>query len=345
MSRRVYWVGFAALAVIAALAVYVATQVSPSDLAGSGDLSVKAASVPSLAPAKGWLNSPPLGPSDLKGKVVVYDFWTYSCINCQRTLPHLRALYDRYRADGLVIVGIHAPEFDFEKDHGNVSRAVQQLGVTWPVAFDDDMAIWNSFGNNYWPEEYLTDRDGRLRQVYIGEGRYDEKENDVRTLLGVATNAPRAGQSGADVQQNPTQTPEIHTGLAFDGGQFSSSPEPYQGGTQTFSAPNPVRQDTFALQGPWTVQSQSVDAADASSALVLQYRATEVNVVAGPGAAGGVVHVAVEIDGTVTTTLDVGADDLYHAVVNGPSGSHTLVLRPDRPGLQVFAFTFGLPSG
>src|SRR3954451_4840090 len=156
VTRRLYLVAFVALSVIAGLSVFVATRVEPKSLGSPGDLSVKAQSVPPLAPAKGWINSAPLSPDALRGKVVVYDFWTYSCVNCVRTLPHVRALYDRYRSDGLVVVGIHSPEFDFERNHDNVGRAVQQLRVTWPVALDDDMALWNAFANNYWPEEYLT---------------------------------------------------------------------------------------------------------------------------------------------------------------------------------------------
>ncbi len=148
MNRRLYLVAAAALAVIAGVSIYVATTVDPSDISQNSDLTVLADSVPSVVAARGWINSPPLGREELAGKVVLYDFWTYSCINCQRTLPHLKALYDRYKTDGLVIVGIHSPEFDFEKDHGNVERAVARYGVTWPVALDDDMAIWNAFDNH-----------------------------------------------------------------------------------------------------------------------------------------------------------------------------------------------------
>ena len=147
-------------------------------------------SSPSGAPApelhaKGWLNSPPLSAGDLAGKVVVYDFWTYSCVNCVRTLPYLRSWHDRYRDDGLVIVGVHSPEFDFEKDHGNVEQAVSRLKVTWPVALDDDMAIWDDFDNRYWPAKWITDRQGRIRYFHAGEGNYAETENVIRTLLGV----------------------------------------------------------------------------------------------------------------------------------------------------------------
>jgi thiol-disulfide isomerase/thioredoxin len=340
VNRRLYLVAAAALAVIAGVSVYVATTVDPTDIARTGDLSVIENSVPSVTAARGWLNSPPLARADLAGKVVLYDFWTYSCINCQRTLPHLRALYDRYKGDGLVIIGVHSPEFDFEKDHDNVARAVERYGVTWPVALDDDMAIWNAFGNQYWPEEYLTDRDGRLRAVRYGEGAYDDKENDVRTLLGVAANAPRAAPAGADQIVTAALTPEIHFGLLFGGASLSSSPEPLTAGTQTYSVPDPVPEDRYALSGSWTTTDQGIETKDLNSTLVLRYQGAEVNLVAGTSG-GAPIDVAVELDGAPLTTLTVLDDDLYHVVTNGSSGYHTLRFRPRAAGLQAFAFTFG----
>jgi thiol-disulfide isomerase/thioredoxin len=339
MNRRLYLIAAVALIVIAGLSIYVATTVKPQDIARRGDLTVVADSVPSVVAAKGWLNSPPLGRAELAGKVVLYDFWTYSCINCQRTLPHLRALYDRYRGDGLVLIGVHTPEFDFEKDHDNVARAVTHYGVTWPVAFDDDMAIWNSFANQAWPAEYLTDRQGRLRQVRFGEGDYDDKENDVRTLLGVPSGAPRAAAVGADQIVSAAITPEIHLGLAFGGGQLSSSPERLTKGTQVYSLPNPVPQDTFALLGLWAATDQGIGSADTNVAFVLRYRGAEVNLVAGGTAP---VTVLVELDGAPFTSLTVTEHDLYNVINDGPSGYHTLTFRPQGPArLEAFAFTFG----
>jgi thiol-disulfide isomerase/thioredoxin len=339
MNRRLYLVAAAALAVIAAVSIYVATTVEPQDIAQNTDLHVIADSVPSVVAAKGWINSAPLGPADLTGKVVLYDFWTYSCVNCQNTLPHLKALYDRYASDGLVIIGIHSPEFDFERDHGNVQRAVERYGVTWPVALDDDMAIWNAFSNTYWPEEYLTDREGRLRNVSFGEGDYDGKENRLRTVLGIAADAPRAAPAGGDPVLTAALTKEIHFGTAFGGAQFNASPEGSANGTQSYSLPNPLPQDTYALQGTWSITDQGAEAADASGLLVLRYRGKEVNLVAGAGSTP--IGVVVELDGAPLTTLSVTDHDLYHVVTNGPSDYHTLTFRPQAAGLQIFAFTFG----
>jgi hypothetical protein len=234
---------------------------------------------------------------------------------------------------------VHSPEFDFEKDHGNVARAVTRYGVTWPVAFDDDMAIWNSFANQAWPAEYLTDREGRLRQVRFGEGDYDDKENDVRTLLGIPVGAPRAAAVGADQIVSAAITPEIHFGLAFGGEQLNSSPERLTKGLQPYSLPDPVPQDTFALRGGWIALDQNIESTDTGAGLVLRYRGAEVNLVAGADAP---VNVDVELDGAPLTTLTVMEHDLYNVVSNGPSGYHTLVLAPRGPtSVKLFAFTFG----
>jgi thiol-disulfide isomerase/thioredoxin len=338
MNRRLYLVAAAALAVIAGVSVYVATTVEPKDISQNSDLSVIEDSVPSVVAANGWINSPPLARSDLAGKVVLYDFWTYSCVNCQRTLPHLRALYDRYKADGLEIIGVHSPEFDFERDHDNVARAVQQYGVTWPVALDDDMAIWNAFSNMYWPQEYLTDREGRLRQVHFGEGEYDTKENEIRTLLGVAADAPRAVPAGGEPVLTAALTKEVHFGLAFGGAEFNASPEKSTKGTQSYSLPDPLPENRFGLQGMWSILDQGAETADTSGVLELRYRGAEVNLVAGSAAPANVI---VELDGAPLTTLTVMEHDLYRVVTDGPSGYHTLTFRTQSIGLQVFAFTFG----
>lgn len=340
MNRRLYLAAAVALAVIAGVSVYIATTVAPKDIADNHDLLVLADSVPPVsAGAADWLNSDPLTPADLKGKVVLYDFWTYSCVNCVRTLPHLRALYDRYKSDGLVIVGIHSPEFDFEKDHDNVANAVRRLGVTWPVALDDHMDIWNAFANQYWPAEYLVDQQGRLRNARFGEGDYDDKENDVRTLLGVPASAPRASAAGTEPVITAAVTSEMHFGLAFDGRSRCSSPEPLTMGTRAYTLPDPVQQDTFALQGNWSVTGQSAVAADADAIFVLRYRGGQVNLVAGSDAP---VALDVDLDGAPLPPVTVGDRDLYKILDNGPEGYHTLTFRPHHAGFEAYAFTFGV---
>src|SRR5205085_1277398 len=193
MSRRAYLLIAAGLAAVAVASVVVATRSNPRLVAG-GDPDVASSPVRNGAPAlrpRGWINSRPLERADLSGKIVLYDFWTYSCVNCVRTLPYVRAWYERYRRDGLVVVGVHSPEFDFEKDHDNVAKAVRKLRVTWPVALDDDHRVWDQFANQYWPAKYLFDRGNRLQLVHFGEGDYSHTEDVIRRLLGIDPRSPR----------------------------------------------------------------------------------------------------------------------------------------------------------
>ena len=207
-----------ALVVVAMLAVLVGTHTDPNKVAGPVDISNLKDYGPAPAlDANGWINSPPLTPADLKGKVVLYDIWTYSCINCQRTFPYVRSWFDRYTANGLVIVGIHSPEFDFEKVHKNVEAAVKRDDVTWPVALDDDMTIWNAFKNNVWPADYVADRNGNIRYKSVGEGDYTNTENVIRKLLGVAASTPRAqvAVTKADSTSKQNSNPETYLGLQY----------------------------------------------------------------------------------------------------------------------------------
>jgi thiol-disulfide isomerase/thioredoxin len=367
VNRRPYVIALVLLVVIAGLAVFVATRTDPTTVGGTRsvgaatDLPVLANEVPSLAGGSGWLGSPPLAQADLAGKVVIYDFWTYSCVNCVRTIPHLKALYDRYHAQGLEIVGIHSPEFDFEKDHGNVSRAIGDLGVTWPVLLDDDMHVWNAFGNRYWPAEYLADQQGRVRSEHFGEGDYSLKEDEVRALLGVDKAAPRADDLAVGATPTAAQTPEIHFGTDF-GAELYSATRPYPTGSSTFVLPDELDPNTFALGGQWTIDGQAATTASADATLAIRYQAGEVNIVLGlaatpSGAANAAVPVVVELDGAPVpeasrpegmtvddqgrTIVSVAAHDLFRLVRAGPSGYHTLTLRSPVAGLQAYAFTFG----
>ena len=367
MDRRPYLVALVLLVAIAGLAVFVATRTDPSTVGGTRtvgaatDLPVLENEVPSIAGGRGWLGSPPLEAADLTGKVVIYDFWTYSCVNCVRTIPHLQALYDRYHAQGLEIIGIHSPEFDFEKDHGNVSRAIAELGVTWPVLLDDDMHVWNAFGNRYWPAEYLADQQGRVRSAHFGEGDYSLKEDEVRALLGVDKSEPRADDLAVGATPTAQQTPEIHLGTAF-GAELYSAVRPYAAGPGSFTVPDDLDANTFALGGQWTVDGQAATTASPDAVLALRYQAAEVNVVLGldetpSGAAPAPVTVVIELDGAPVpeaarpdgmtvdgegrTVVAVAAHDLFRLVRAGPTAYHTLTLRPQAAGVQAYAFTFG----
>jgi hypothetical protein len=268
-----------------------------------------------------------------------------------RTLPYLRAWYDRYHADGLEIVGVHSPEFDFEKRRANVERAVEKLKVTWPVALDPDLKVWNAFGNQYWPAKYVVDRQGRLRFFHPGEGNYDQVEDVLRELLGVDPHSPRADDGGNDTKSPPTpepQTPETYVGGArgttvSPQGLQDPDKDGEQGGKARFTVPKHIPDDAFALDGRWSIEAESATALEAGAAIVLDYHGSEVNLVlaTGGGPDAKPSTVTVTIDDGQPRRVDVGAPDLVNLVKDGPSGRHTLRVEADAPGLSAYAFTFG----
>ena len=359
MSRRAYLFGAVVLVAVAIVAVMVARSTDPSSI--SGTTNVKSASdlpviekgpAPSLAPGKGWLNSKPLTPADLKGKVVVYDFWTYSCVNCVRTLPYVESWYQRYAKDGLVVVGVHSPEFDFEKIHHNVAAAVKKLGVTYPVVFDDDMDIWNEFSNQYWPAKYITDTSGSLRYEHFGEGEYSATESVIRALLHIKKDAPKAVDPRKQ-QESLTAaiTPETYLGAERGDPQSQN----LNNGDQHFTLPDNIEHNRYALGGTWNVNSQYLQSTDAKETLALRYQGGEVNLVM-DRLGTNVVTAVVELDGKPVpalargasiserdgaTVVDVNAADLYGLIKNGPKGDHTLTISPQAAGVQAYAFTFG----
>ena len=357
-ARLRYGLPAAALALISVGAVLVAARTDPGRLGGRStdphNLPVGKSAGP-LDGANGWINTPPLLPGDLAGKVVVYDFWTYSCVNCVRTLPYLRAWHERYTRDGVVIVGVHSPEFDFEHVRANVEAAVRRLGVTWPVAVDNDKTIWDTFRNAYWPAKYVADREGKIRYNHIGEGAYEETEDVLRSLLGVDPASPRAAvPSGRDDGDPPAAagdriTPETYLGTTR--GTAGARP-----GLITYPEPGPLLTGECRLVGPWGAEQQKVTAAAAGAAIVLAYRSREVNLVMTPPR-GGAVDVQVEIDGrplppglrTVDTVVDgsgatyvhVDHDGLYRLVLSPEVAEHTVRLTARQPEVAAFAFTFG----
>jgi thiol-disulfide isomerase/thioredoxin len=356
VNRRLYLIVAVALVAVAVAAVIAARHTNPSQLAGQVDPNhLPVGPTAPAVTAKGWVNSAPLNQAELAGKVVVYDFWTYSCVNCVRTIPYVRAWYERYRADGLVVIGVHSPEFDFEKNHGNVTRAVKELDVTWPVAFDDNMATWNAFQNQYWPADYIADRSSHLRYNHFGEGDYDQTESIIRALLGLPASAPRASRSGTPTgtgSAQPTQadiTPETYLGT--ERGTANG-----QSGTATYPDPGTPPVSSARLAGTWTSTSQYVQATAAGSGIVLHYQAREVNLVLQPPQSGP-VNLRVDLDGkplpphyrTAQTMVDdqghtfvrVTAADLYRIVLGPEAEGHVLRLTALQPGIEAFAFTFG----
>jgi cytochrome c biogenesis protein CcdA/thiol-disulfide isomerase/thioredoxin len=288
---------------------------------------------PDVRGISAWINGPKLNLSRLRGKVVLLDFWTYSCINCLRTLPYLEKWDGLYRKEGLVILGVHTPEFAFEHDLGNVKRAVRDLGVRYPVALDNDYRTWTAYGNRAWPAHYLIDQTGRVREIHIGEGDYDRTERNIRLLL-------EAGDSGslprdvADPDRTPRdlRTPETYLGYLRIG-NYTGSPlrtdEP-----ATYAFPPGQAGDTFAYAGTWTVEGERIVAGRAAK-LRLHFLARRVYLVlAGRGT------VVVKLDGVKRKAVRVKEDRLYELVSQRTSRDGLLELAFS-PGVAAYAFTFG----
>ncbi|MDE3210644.1 MAG: cytochrome c biogenesis protein DipZ [Pseudomonadota bacterium] len=315
--------------------------------------------MPSLAGATQWLNSPPLTRESLRGKVVLVDFWTYSCINCIRTLPYVRGWYDKYKDHGLVVIGVHAPEFAFEKNPLNVAKAVKDLGVDYPVALDNDYAIWKGFNNEYWPAHYFIDAQGRIRYHHFGEGSYHESEDVIRQLLTAAgqKNLP-GGYVGDDhrgveaaASGDRTRSPETYLGYAramnFVGGRVDRNE------AADYRAPGTLAVNQWALEGRWTVRDENAQLDTAGGAIVYRFRGRDLHLVLGTASDGKPVRFRVTIDGKPPGAdhgMDTDADGngrvdsqrLYQLVRQAHgSGERLFTITFLDPGVQAYAFTFG----
>ncbi len=292
------------------------------------------ATAPGFAGIADWLNTPgdrPLSLASLRGKVVLVDFWTYSCINCIRTLPHLRAWYAAYRKDGFVIVGVHTPEFAFEHVLGNVRSAVHDLHVTWPVALDNSYATWTAYGNQYWPADYLIDKSGRIRDYHFGEGAYGQTEQAIRSLLGEAGASTQAAPV-PDKTPTEIQTPESYLGTARLARYVGSPIHPNVSANYTFASTLPQNDLTYA--GNWTIGPQQI-VAGLGARIRLHFVAQYVYVVlAGKGT------VQTLLNDKPARTIRVNSDRLYTLVSGSAARDAQLELRFS-PGVDAYAFTFG----
>ena len=287
---------------------------------------------PDVHNVSAWINSRPLSLRALRGKVVLVDFWTYSCINCLRTLPYLKSWDARYRSKGLVILGVHTPEFAFEHDLGNVRAAVKRLGVRYPVALDNDYGTWNAYGNNYWPADYLIDQAGHVRDVHIGEGGYAQTDHDIRLLLSAGAKRLPSDLPATDHTPTEARTQETYLGYARIGNYDGSPLKTDRSATYTF--PPTIPQDSFAYAGSWTVEGERI-VAGRGARLRLHFQARSVHLVL-----GGHGTVGVAVDGRRTGTTQVDADRLYTLVSSDQTRKGLLELR-FTPGLSAYAFTFG----
>ncbi len=293
---------------------------------------------PDFAGISAWLNSEPLTITDLRGKVVLLDFWTYSCINCLRTLPFLKSWYETYRDQGFVVVGVHTPEFAFERDVGNVRKAVSELGVEYPVALDSDYGTWNAWGNLYWPAEYFIDREGHVRFFHTGEGAYDEKEQIIRSLLAEPDLPASVSSSIEDETPTTRLTPETYLGyLRLE--RFLSPPVTPDK-EHAYTLPASLRENWFGLEGRWTVEGERA-IAGAGAILRMRYHAGKVFLVLGTEGGKGTVDVA--LNGEPVGTVTVDEHKLYQLAATPEDridDYNDLELRFS-PGVEAYAFTFG----
>jgi cytochrome c biogenesis protein CcdA/thiol-disulfide isomerase/thioredoxin len=334
-------------------------QAKPTGENASGLLMVEDLD-PKLAGAQEWLNSPPLTLEQLKGKVVLVDFWTYSCINCLRSIPYVRAWAEKYRDQGLVVIGVHAPEFAFERNVDNIKSAIATLKIGYPVAVDNDYKIWRSFENQYWPAHYFIDANGKVRHHHFGEGEYAESERVIQTLLAEAGNknvpsdivavkasgAEAAASDGADVK-----SPETYVG--YDRSENFVSP----GGvakdeSHVYAAGEPQLND-WSLIGNWTVGAERAQLNAPDGSIVYRFHARDLHLVLGPATEGASIRFRITIDGKPPGSahgMDADADGngvvttqrLYQLVRTPDTvADHTFEIRFLDPGVQAYAFTFG----
>jgi cytochrome c biogenesis protein CcdA/thiol-disulfide isomerase/thioredoxin len=317
--------------------------------------------IPPLSGAVQWLNSPPLTAEGLRGKVVVIDFWTYSCINCLRSLPYVKAWAQKYRDQGLVVIGVHAPEFAFERNVDNVKKAVHDLGIDYPVAIDNNYAIWRAMDNEYWPAHYFIDAQGRIRYHHFGEGDYAQSEKVIQQLLaeagktGVATGVVSApvGSGVQAVQDNADlRSPETYIGY-FRAKNFASPGDEVADKSHGYSVPDKLALNQWGLTGTWTVDHEHATLGRQDGGIVYRFHARDLHLVLGPGKDGKPVRFRVSIDGAAPGQdhgVDVAADGtgvvtdqrLYQLVrQTGKVDDRTFTIEFLDPGVQAFAFTFG----
>ena len=319
--------------------------------------------LPALAGAVQWLNSPPLTVEGLRGKVVLVDFWTYSCINCLRTLPYVKAWAEKYRDQGLVVIGVHAPEFAFERNIDNVKKATRDLGIDYPVAVDNNYAIWRAFNNQYWPAHYFIDARGQIRFHHFGEGEYAKSEQVIQQLLAEAGHAGAAkvaaglGATGAQGVQMAADKAEIQSGETYLGYEraenFASPGGEAQDKAHTYTAPAQPALNDWGLAGTWKVGAEHATLAGASGRIVYRFHARDLHLVLGPGQDGRPVRFRVTIDGAAPGDAhgtDVAADGrgtvteqrLYQLVrQSGKVADRTFAIEFLDAGVEAYAFTFG----
>jgi thiol-disulfide isomerase/thioredoxin len=316
--------------------------------------------LPGFDGATGWLNSPPLAAAELRGKVVLVDFWTYTCINWLRTLDHVRAWARKYEDQGLIVVGVHTPEFPFERDVDNVLRAAKDMTVEYPIALDSEYAIWQAFDNRYWPAVYIADAQGRIRHHQFGEGGYEECEMIIQMFLresgrqGIADDLVSVADEGFEAQADWANlgTPETYLGYE-QGERFASPGGPDLDRSRSYVIPDRLRLNQWALSGEWTAERRASVLNEAEGRIAFRFHARDVHLVMGPREQGASVPFRVLVDGEPPGDdhgLDVDEQGYgtlsFHRLhqlirVRGPITDRTAEIVFPAPGVEAYAFTFG----
>lgn len=329
-------------------------------LAGLIGSSIAADQLPSFRGAGEWLNSPPLSSADLRGKVVLVDFWTYTCIYWLRTLPYVRAWADKYKDQGLVVIGVHTPEFEFEKNIDNVRRAVANMRITYPVATDNDYAVWRAFGNHAWPAVYIVDAQGRVRYRHFGEGEYERMERIIQQLLaearktGVARDLVAVEGTGVEAAADwsSLRSPENYVNVELTE-NFASPGGPKIGKPRAYTAPARLALNHWALAGDWTMDKHKIVLNKPNGRIAYRFHARDVHLVMGPATRGTALRFRVLIDGKppgAAHGVDIDAQGngmateqrLYQLIRQpNPIVDRLFEIEFLDPAVEAFAFTFG----
>jgi thiol-disulfide isomerase/thioredoxin len=368
MNRRVCCLTVVAIAAALGIAVHTPGQAKRSNQLGmkahpmpsAADRLPVEGEFPSLSGATTWLNSQPLTPASLRGKVVLVQFWTYTCINWRRTLPYVRAWADKYKSQGLVVIGVHTPEFPFEKNLDNIRKQANDMMVNYPIAVDSDYAVWTAFNNEYWPALYLVDAQGRIRYHHFGEGEYEQSEMMIQKLLsaagasGVAQTVVSGDAHGAEAAADwkNLRSPENYVGYAKAEG-FASPGGAARDKEHVYAAPGKLDLNQWALSGDWTVSQGYAALKQANGRITYRFHARDLNLVMGPATRGKSVRFRVLIDGKppgAAHGTDVN-DQGYGTVVEQrlyqlirqttPIVDRQFDIEILEPGVEAFSFTFG----
>jgi thiol-disulfide isomerase/thioredoxin len=361
MSEPIDRRGFLGAAAAALGATQVAMSAPVLAQAGRGPFGVFGdRAMPSFTGATGWINTAPLTPADLRGKVILVQFWTYTCINWLRAHPYVRAWSAKYRDQGLVVLGVHTPEFPFEKDVGNIRRAVQDMRIHYPIAIDSDFAIWRAFRNQYWPAFYFVDAQGRIRHQQFGEGEYEQAEKVIQALLaetgasGIGPELASVNGIGAEAAPDWANLKSPETYLGYEQARnFSSPGGALVGRSRTYAAPARLGLNDWALAGDWTIESGFAALNKAVGRVVYRFHARDVHLVMGAANPDRPVRFRIKIDGAwagADRGVDVDAEGIGRASEprmyqlvrqTGAIAERTVEIEFLDPGVRAYCFTFG----